>query len=220
MLAGVNAPLVAMLSSVRLEPGRLEPTIGGRRHELVMTNPMPVPVRAKVFIVEPGGLSEGAANRDRSWMIEPRVVPMVLNPGGEARVPIEIGFGAAQESGWVPAVFDVQITADTEYAPARVRSWVLLEDPTLSIEISAARVGPDIVVHAFVANSGAEPRTADLFAFSPGSDRERSAVREIAAGSTLSRRMVLRDVPPGARVSVALTEAKTGVRLMKSIDAP
>ncbi len=220
LLAGVNAPLVAALASVRLEPGRLEPTIGGRVHDLVMDNAFPVPVRAKVFIVEPGGLSEGIANRDRSWLIEPRVVPLVIEPGAQSRVPVEIGFGAAQESGWLPAVFDVQISADAEYAPARVRGWLRLEDPTLSIEVTAARFGDDVVIHAFVTNAGDVSRAADLVAFAPGSARERSAVREIAAGSTITRRMTVAGVAPGTRVSVALTEPKTGVRLMKSIDAP
>ncbi|MFK7883921.1 MAG: hypothetical protein AB8F26_07050 [Phycisphaerales bacterium] len=219
LVDGVDAPYLTLLASVRLLPDRLEPVLGNRIHELEVFNPFAVPVRGKVFIVEPGGLSDGVAGRDRSWQISPRVVPFAAQPNETFRIPIDILFGAGQQTGLIPAVFDVQVSADKEYPTARVARWIPIESELIQIEATATRSGEDVVVRAFITNLGEESRAADLVVSSPGSARERSSVRGIAAGSTIERRFVIRGVPFGQAVLVSLIEPRTGERLLKSVRA-
>lgn len=218
IIDGVDAPYFALLASVRLDPERMDPILGERTHDLVIDNPFPVPVRGKVFIVEPGGLSEGVSGRDRSWQVTPRVVPFVVDAFGTTRVPIEILFGAAQRTGHIPAVFDVQVSSDRDYPTARVARWASIDSEQITVEATAVRSGDDVVVRAFVTNLGEGTRSADLVAFAPGAPRVRAQIRGITEGVTMERRFILEGVPRGQSISVSLIEPTTGERLLRVIE--
>lgn len=221
IIEGVRADLVRFLAGVRLTPERLEPTMGGRRHALVVENPWDFPIRGRVFIVEPGGLSEGTAGRDRTWQIAPRVVAFSLDAGQTREEEIELSFGAGQEAGWTEAVFDVRLFADEEYPLLRVPRRVEIASEDLSLEIVAYRSpGGRVSVHAMVTNRSDAPRSVELAAVAAGASRERATINGLNRGETGERRFALDRLAPGARISVGLYEPETGVRLTRTIDAP
>lgn len=220
LVTGVDTRYIETLASVRLSPWTLEPRIGQRRHELVLENPYDAPIQGKAFLVEPGGYSKGIDGRDRTWSIEPRVIPMVVPGRGIGRFPIDLSFGASQQSGWLAALIDVEF-ADRDTMPAaRLTRWLRIDSPEFDLAITAYRRGPDIVVHAFVTNRSGEPRSADLAAFVPGSARERSSIPGVLPGATAHRRYVFRDAQPGVGVSVALTEPAGDTRLLERVELP
>lgn len=221
VIEGVRAELVRFLAGLRLDPGRFNPTLGQRRHALVIENPWDFPVRGRIFIVEPGGMSGGAAGRDRSWQLTPRVIPFALNANERREEPIEIAFGAGQEAGWTEVVFDVQLTADEEYPLLRVSRRMEVASEDLELEVVAYRAeGGAVSVHAVVTNRSGDPRSVELAAVAMGSSRERATINGLARGETGERRFLMFGLAPGARISVGLTEPKTGVRLTRTITAP
>ncbi len=233
IIEGVRADLFRFLTALRLDPDRLEPVAGRRRHDLHIHNPWTFPIRGRVFIVEPGGMSEGASGRDRSWQISPRVVPFSLDAGQTVQHPIELTFGVAQESGWTDVVLDVQLFADEEYQTLRVKRGVRLASEDLELEVVVYRVdgqggsgggggggGGGVVVHALVTNRSGQARSVEIATIAPGASRGRATINGLARAETGERRFVLPDLPPGTRISVGLTEPQTGVRLTRTVEAP
>lgn len=220
IIEGVRADLVRFLARVRLTPERLDPVLGHRDHALVVENPWPFPIRGRVYIVEPGGLSEGTGGRDRSWEITPRVVPFSIEPGATHEEKVTLLFGAGRESGWTPVVFDVQLAADQEYPLLRVPRRVAIVSEDLQLRVVAYRVGDSVAVHAMVTNTSQEPRSVDLATVAPGVARERASINGLNRGQTAERRFLLRGLTPGVRISIGLTETATGQRLTRTIDAP
>lgn len=220
-IEGVRVDLVRLLASVRLTPDRIDARLGERGHELVVHNPWTLPVRGKVFIVEPGGMSRGIAGKDRSWRVVPRVVPFSIDAGMTHRAPVQIAFGAAQESGWVPVIMDVQLFADEEYPMLRVQRRMAIDSTDLGIELVAVRTGAGLVsVDALVTNRSDRARSVELAAVAPGASRERATINGLSPGESATRRFLLAGVSPGGRVSVGLTEPETGARILRSIQAP
>lgn len=229
IIEGVRAELVRFLSSVRFSPERLNPVLGEREHRLVIDNPWPFPVRGRVFIVEPGGLSSGTGGRDRSWEITPRVLAFSIDAGQSWSAPVGIAFGASQETGWTEAVFDVQLSADEEYALLRVprRIEIASEDLELTAvayratgaEAGAGGAGA-VSVHVIVTNRSDEPQSVELAAVAVGAARERATVNGLEKGQSVERRFLLFGLAPGARISVGLTEPSTGTRLTRTIETP
>lgn len=228
IIEGVRAELVRFLASVRLTPQRLSPVLGEREHRLVINNPWPFPVRGRVFIVEPGGLSAGTGARDRSWEITPRVLAFSIDAGQEWSAPVELAFGAGQETGWTEAIFDVQLSADQEYALLRVprRVEIVSEDLDLTAVAyrSTAGDGPAsagaVSVHVIVTNRSAEPRSVEIAAVALDAARERATINALGPGQSAERRFLMFGLPPGARISVGLTEPTSGTRLTRTIEAP
>ncbi len=220
IIEGVRAELVRFLAGVRLSPERLDPVLGDRRHALVVENPWDFPIRGRVFIVEPGGMSDGSGARDRSWRITPRVVAFSLDAGQRHEEPIELAFGASEEAGWVRSVFDVQLVADEEYPLLRIPRRVEIASDDLGLEVVAYRAGGSVSVHAVVTNRSASPRSVEMAVVAAGASRERATVNGLNRGETAERRFLMNAVSPGARISVGLTEPTTGVRLTRTIEAP
>lgn len=231
IIEGVRAELVRFLASVRITPERLNPILGEREHRLVVDNPWTFPIRGRVFIVEPGGLSAGTGGRDRSWEITPRVLAFSVDAGQEWSAPVDIAFGAGQETGWTEAVFDVQLSADEEYALLRVprRLEIASEDLELTAVAyrstaaeggQAAGVAGAVSVHVIVTNRSGEPRSVELAAVGVGAPRERATVNGLEAGLSAERRFLMFGLAPGTRISVGLTEPTTGIRLTQTIEAP
>jgi Fe2+ transport system protein FeoA len=220
MIEGVRADLVRFLASVRLAPERLSPVLGAREHRLVINNPWPFPVRGRVFIVEPGGLSAGTGGRDRSWEVAPRVFPFSIDAGQEWSAPVEIAFGAGQETGWTDAVFDIQLSADEEYALLRVPRRVEIDSEDLELTAVAYRSAGAVSVHAIVTNRSDDARSVELAAVAAGAARERATVNALNKGQSAERRFLLFGLAPGTRISVGLTEPATGTRLTRTIEAP
>jgi hypothetical protein len=222
IIEGVRTDLVRFLAALRLMPDRFNPVLGERPHTLVIENPWTFPIRGRVFIVEPGGMSRGTAGRDRSWQITPRVVSFSLDAGQTMEQPIDLAFGAGQEAGWTDVVFDVQLFADEEYPLLRATRRMELAAEDLELDIVAYRSGNTgaVSVHAVVTNRSQEARSVEIAAIAPGASRERATINGLARGETGERRFMLFGLAPGARISVGLTEPKTGVRLMRTIEAP
>lgn len=221
IIEGVRTDLLRFFSSVRLTPDRLHPVLDRQRGQLTIENPWSFPIRGRVFIVEPGGLSAGPEGRDRTWAVTPRVVPFSLDAGQTHTEPIELSFGAGQEAGWLPAVFDIQLFADQEYPMLRVPRRMEIISDDLDLRVVAYRTEAGAVsLHAIVTNTSGQARSVELAAITPGAGRERATINGLAHGKTAERRFLIPGVTPGAQISVGLTEPKTGVRLTRTVTAP
>jgi len=222
IIEGVRADLVRFLAGLRFTPDRFNPVLGQRGHALVIENPWSLPIRGRVFIVEPGGMSRGISGRDRSWQITPRVIAFSLDAGQSMEQPIDLIFGAGQESGWTEVIFDAQLFADEEYPLLRSTRRMELAAEDLELDVVAYRADPNgaVSVHAIVTNRSQQARTLEIAAIAPGASRERTTINGLARGETGERRFLLTGLAPGARISVGLNEPKTGIRLTRTIEAP
>jgi hypothetical protein len=212
-IEGVDAELVRFLSSVRLDPEFVPAQAVTHRHEMVIDNPWSVPIRGRLFLLEPGGYAGGSGRPDRSWRIDPRILPFAVGAGETARIPIDIAFGAGQRAGPSPMVLDVELTAGRTYPLMRFERDIELGLPGIELVVSAVGVAgadgtvADVLVRAEVTNSGDKPLDVELIAAAPGVARAKAFISRLAPGETAVRKFPM----PGAYATLRGQEIAVGL---------
>lgn len=221
IIEGVNIPLVRFLSGIRLTPDSIEARSGIHDHELVLTNPWAYPISGRVYIVEPGGYTQGSGKIDRSWELSPRVVPFTIESGGVLRAPIELSFSAGELSGMKPLVFDVELTTDEQYPLMRVNRRIELGYEGLEIQSSARSLGNGATeVTVAVTNRTNLVQNIDLVAVPVREARSRASVSGLEPGAVMSRRFVFRKTEPGDTVLIGLTVRDDDIRVNTTVKIP
>lgn len=223
-IENVDVDLVRFVASFRIDPPFAEST--GAEHELsaVLTNPFRVRAEGRLNILEPGGLSEDIAERDRTWHIAPRVSTFSIPPGESVRIPITAAFSAVEEVGPKAFIGEVEFTVDRDYGPLRVRTTFEVRMESMDLDVAyrctPTPTGPDVIVEVQATNHGKAAATLELSAFAPGYPRAKAAVADLEPGATALRRFVF---PRGAerlkgqRIAVGAQNVDSQARINRSI---
>lgn len=203
IIEGVDAKLIRFVTTLQLDPPVLEAQSAEHHHDLILTNPWPIPVRGEIYIVEPGGFSDARGEIDRNWRIAPRVIGFMLEGGGTARFPVEFIFSPFEESGPKELLLDVDLNADEAYGLMRVRRSVHLGSELMRLDVSY-RLGPDsggpnVYIDADLINTGPDAMTSRISVFAPGFPRESASVTALAPGQAARRTFIL----PGGATTLA-----------------
>lgn len=222
---GVDADLVTMASSFRVDPPFLVSNNEMQERALVLHNPFAVPILVRYFLVEPGTTDEG--RRDRAWSIVPRTGTVQIEPGTDGRIPITVIPSAMEESGLKSFVLDAQVSADKSYGWMRLRSDVQLGLEHIRVDLgmtpSPTRAGPDVVLDVHITNTGSQPATLEVVAVAPGLPRQRSSVTDLPPGTPAVRRFVFSGAAASLknqRIYVGVTDTATGGRLNVATSLP
>lgn len=223
-IEGVDAKLVRFLASLRLDPPLLEARNTDHVHELLVSNPWPVPVQGEIYIVEPGGFSDPGGEIDRSWRISPRVLPILIEAGESLRLPINFTFSPFEESGTKQLLLDIELSATEAYDLMRVAREIELGSKDVRVEL-AYRIGPgpngpNVYIEADITNTSPQPLTCRVSVSATGFPKDTASVTALASGQTARRMFVFEDgatkLPGGiASVSVEVPDLRT--RLNKTI---
>lgn len=121
-LEGVDVEFAQLAASFRLEPGFAPCTQEEHEHRILLTNPWGTAVEGKLVIVEPGGYSAAAGQRDRNWRITPRVTRFSAGPHETISIPVTIAFSPVEEAGVRDFVAEVELEGgrSTEIGRAHV----------------------------------------------------------------------------------------------------
>lgn len=221
IIEGVNPELVRFLTNLRLTPDRLEARSGVHKHQLSITNPWPMPIQGRVYITEPGGYTGDAADIDRSWEINPRVLPFSLEPLETRLLPIDIAYSLGELAQPKALVFDVELQADTDYPLMRVERRIELGLTGIDMVLTARRNDAGItVVDARVVNSTGTRQDFEVIAVAPGEPRIRRTINALKPGQGASRQFAFAKANPGDQIVVALMLRDSSMRLNKAVTVP
>ncbi|MDF1809330.1 MAG: hypothetical protein P1U42_06510 [Phycisphaerales bacterium] len=221
IIHGINTQLVRFLNSIELSPNKLQSQSGVHKHELMLHNPWPLTIRGKIYIVEPGGYTGSSGDIDRSWEIQPRVVPFVLDADESRNVPIDIAYSLGELAGMKALTYDVEISADTDYPLMRVQREIELGLEGIDMRL-AARKGADgiTVVTVQVTNSLSVEQDFEVTAIPPNEARLRKSISAIKPGEKISREFAFTKANSGDQIIVALILRESSIRLNKSVIVP
>lgn len=224
IIEGVDAELIRFSHALRLDPGMISARTGGGKHDVVLHNPWPIPIRGELYIVEPGGFGDPESPIDRSWQISPRVIPFALDADEQQAFPVTISFSPFEEAGLRDFVFDVDLTADEEYGTLRINRPVEIGVEGLRMRVSyrlgPGAGGPNVYVDADVINVGPEPVTFRLIAQASGFPRDSASITALAPSQTARRTFIFPDAAEklsGLSAYVSLSVPDSDIRLNGSV---
>ncbi len=220
-IEGVNVPLARFLANIRITPDTLEPRSGIHHRELVLTNPWPYAISGRIFIVEPGGYTQGSGSIDRTWEIAPRVVPFAIEAGGVMRTEVEWAFSSGELVGTKPLVFDVELSADTKYPIIRVERHIQLAYDGLEVTSTARSMGDGLTeVVVTVTNRSALPVNLEAVAVPVREARARASINGLEPGDSVTRRFVFQSTRPGDSVIIGISIADENIRINSIVKVP
>lgn len=222
IVEGLDARLALFQARIRIEPDTIEANSKTHQHDIVVQNPWPAPVEVSVRVVKPGGIEgAGASRRDRSWRVAPRQARVIVDPGKEERIPIEVAFSAGEEAGTKDFVFDIEAATDQSLGTMRIHRSVEVGSSQLDVQVTA-KVDPDgdVVVEGYISNRGQDPLDLELTAFAPGLSRMKSVMSNLMPGAVGVRAFRYEGAAAGLkgeRVYVTVEDVVKGLRLNKAV---
>lgn len=218
IVEGVEAPLVRLQQSVRLDPPLVE-TSGERvHHDLAIDNAWPLGIDVRTAIISPGGI-DASGRRDRSWTVSPRVSHLTIPSGERGTAPLEISLSPYQPAGPADLRVGVELRGrdDLPLVLVPVAAEVGLEGLRMDLSVEE-RSSDRLVVEVVVQNTGDSPARLELTAYAEGRVRQRSGIPELQPGAETRRRLVFTGGDVG-EVFVSVLDERDGGRLNRSIDA-
>jgi len=226
-IEGIDTGLLRLLASVRIDPGLVHATPRVHPHDLVFDNPTDQPIRARAYILEPGGYTHGIQNVDRRWNITPRVFEFSVPPRATTRVPLQIEFSPGTPAGEIPLVLDLDLEHLPGHGLIRVRRTIEIGVEEIDLTVYpryASQESPDdAFVVAEVTNRGTRPLNLEIVSAVPGFPRAKATINALQPGETILRTFALPGargtLPHGSTGAVSITEpgASEGFRLIKAI---
>ncbi len=224
-IEGVDVELAMFLSSFRLDPEFIDTASESHEHALVLENPWRTGITGRVSVIEPArgensGQREGRG-RLREWRVSPRQNRFTLASGNAQRVPFTISFGPGVEIGPKEFVFELELSAETQYPPVEVRRFMEVGLSSVRVDLAQQRNEEgDAIVEASVTNLGKTPTTLTLTCFAPGFPRKTASVTGLAPGTQVVRRFAYpkaADTLAGQKVTLSLVDTEKNAKLNSSI---
>lgn len=223
-LEGVDVSLAMFIAGFKVEPAVLSMFQRDHAAAIVVPNTWQVPIEGRLRIVEPGGLSQ-SGQRDRGWVISPRVIAFSLAPGETAKLPVQVAFSPSEEAGIKNVVAEVELTAERIYEPFRVRAPLELGLDTIELTLESRLLpdpikGPDAEVRVQVVNRDDEPLSMEFVAWAEGFPRGKASASKVPPGGVVLRRFFFADGAiklGGQRVTVGVEDVQTRARLTRSV---
>ncbi len=221
IITGVNTNLVRFLDSAILTPETIQSTSGIQEHEINLTNPWPMSIRGKLFIVEPGGYTDPEGNIDRSWEIRPRVIPFTLAPNEHRAFPVDIAHSLGELAGKKKLSFDINIEADIQYPMIRINKSTTLGLEGIEMELSIRQSDQGItLITARVTNQRSTTQDFDLVGIAPGEPRLRRSINAIEPGQQAVREFAFSNAKSSDQIVVSLALRDSSARLNMAITVP
>lgn len=221
IIEGVNTDLVRFLNALKITPDRLQAKSGVHNHAVKLTNPWPISVRGKLFILEPGGYSDPNGIIDRSWEIKPRVMPFILEANQTLQIPLEIAYSLGELAGDKKLVFDIELQADEDYPLIRIERTIELGLDGIEMILSAKRSPTGVtVVSAQVTNNLDINQDFEVIAIPPNEARIRRSINGIKPGERVTREFAFTKVKSGDEVVITLMLRETSTRLNQTVMVP
>ena len=221
IITGVNTNLVRFLDSATLTPEMIQSTSGMQEHELHLTNPWPMTIQGKLFIVEPGGYTDPDGDIDRSWEIRPRVISFTLRPDEHKAFPIEIAHSLGELAGKKKLTFDINIEADIQYPLIRIEKSTTLGLDGIEMELSVRQSDQGItLITAQVTNHRSTIQDFDLVGIAPGEPRLRRSINGIEPGQQALREFAFAKAKSSDQIVVSLVLRDSSARLNLAITVP
>lgn len=220
---GIDVELCLFTSSFAIDPTFIESTESESEHTLNFRNPWPIAVTGTISILEPGGIDAKTGQRDRSWRISPRTMPITIGPGETHSESVVIAFNPTEEQGPRPFVVSLNLNADRNYENIKIRRTIEVGLNFATLDLSYRFQGAsneDVIVEAVVGNTGGSPLTLELTCFAPGSPRTKSTVTDLVQGRQILKRFTFTGRAGelrGKRVIVTGAAPGGGARVTKSI---
>ncbi len=180
-IEGIDADLALLRASFAMTPRLIESSQVTHQHTLTLRNPFPQQLQGELTILEPG----------RDWKIDPRRIPLAIEPGATMQIPLTLSFPVAEVAG------EKRLLARLDFASGKRQSIELtttMEVGLQGIEMetglsfkadNAGRI--DATATAFVTNTGNDPRTLYVFAIFPGQPRQ-ERIMTLKPGQSLMRK--------------------------------
>ncbi len=221
IIQGVNTQLVRFLSALELTPNTLQAKSGIHKHALKITNPWPMTIQGRVYIVEPGGYTGAQESIDRSWEIKPRVIPFTLDAHELREVPIDIAYSLGELAGEKKLTFDVEIEADQRYPLMRIERKITLELEGITMDLAARRGNNGVtIISVHVTNNLNTDQNFEIIAIPPNEPRLRRSVNAIKPTDRVTREFAFTKAQSGDEIIVSLMLGESSVRLNKSVIVP
>ncbi len=225
-IEGVDADLVTLQSSIRLNPPMIQSTPGLHRHAIELYNPSEYELLGHAIVISPGGIRPGQTLADRQWFVSPRTQPLRARGEQWTELPIELSFVPGVEAGPMEMVIDLLLESTAEPMWVRTRTPIELGLDRFDIELTL-RISPDgsdAVVEVTMTNTSDEELRLEATAFARGYPRQRLSGVILQPGQSLTR-----FTPPfagagqnlaGQGIGVAVVDRETRARLNKSVRVP
>ncbi|HVZ94480.1 MAG TPA: hypothetical protein VG797_08215 [Phycisphaerales bacterium] len=214
-IEGVDAQLARFRAGMRIEPGFL-PARAERHHvEVVIENPWPIAVQGRLHISDP-----------KTWTISPRTNAFSIAPESSARVPIDLAFGLAEETGVQQVTAEVELSADRRYPllrlPLKLEIGLAAVQFQPSYRVERPRPGApgNVVVTLLITNQGDKPVTLEAFAQAPGYPAFSAPISSLEPGTSAVRRFLLdggAERLNGKNIRVGLKELDGTGRINKTL---
>lgn len=225
-IEGVDADLVTLQSSIRLNKPLIQSTPGEHRHTIELYNPSPSILIGKAVVVAPGGLRPGQSLAERSWFVTPRSQEFRTQPESWAELPIDISFLPGVEAGPLELVVDLLIESAPTPMWVRTRTPIELglDEFEMDLTLRLSPDGHDALVEVVLTNTSDEDLQLEATAFARGYPRQRLPSVLLRPGQSLTRL-----TPPladagerlaGQQIAVAVVDRVSRSRLNKSVTVP
>lgn len=220
---GIDVELCRFISAFAIDPTFIESSDSEREHTLNFRNPWPVAITGTVSILEPGGVDPQTGQRDRSWRISPRTMPISIAPGESHAETIAMAFNPTEEQGPRPFIVSVNLNADRQYENIKIRRTIEVGLNFATVDLAYRFQGAaseDVIIEAVVGNTGGSPLTLELTCFAPGSPRTKSTVTDLTPGRQVVKRFTFSGKAAdmrGKRVIVTGSAPGGGARVTKSV---
>lgn len=181
-IEGIDAELALFRASFAVTPTLIESSQVTHEHTITLRNPWRQQLQGEMIILEPG----------RDWKIDPRRIPVAIEPGATITVPLKIAFPVAEVAG------EKRVTARFEFGsgqrkPIDLETTMVLGlagiemDTGLSIAPAANANQWDATATAYITNTGVQPRTLYVFAICANQPRQERIIT-LKPGQSLMRR--------------------------------
>jgi hypothetical protein len=216
-LHGTSLGLAQFRAGFAFLPNFLEAEHRLHEHELVMTNPWEFTITGTLHLAPP-----------ENWRITPRTHEIVLSPGQQLRVPIDVVLDRSVLGGRKQLDVDVRLVADREYEfTQRVDLEVGLREIDFSAHWSLvpneSTGAVDLIISQYVTNRGDRPLNLSTYVTAPGLSQRRRMIGGLEPGQTIVRHFRIErgaEIMAGKIIHVGLAEQDGSARLRKALEIP
>ena len=214
---GIEREMCLFRRGFRMDPAFVESRRTQQEAALALSNPWRVPISGTLSIEGPDDLG-----------ISPRVHRFALQPGAEARLPVNLSIPRGHSAGSVQVRVSVEGTAEEPFratmeAPLEIGYRKATVTPAWRLARSIESGRMDLVLSLRVTNVSDESIDVDAFAVADGFMQDQKPIRALAPGATAVRVFHFADGAArlaGGEIRAGVHDVDGDARLLRRIAVP